>query len=998
MLAVILMVAAGSTVAAKQAKPAKPTPTPSKAALSFTPAAHDFGRVAEGVAVTRTFTLTNTGRAATGRLTTRLTGPDALTVTGDACRSRPLRPGRSCTIVVRFAPTEAASVSATLVAAAGTHHRVTARASISGTGTELGATEDAGRIYWADQQSGTIDRTLVASPAPETVVGGQAQPAGVAVSISHVYWTSGGRIMRSDLDGTNVKAIVTGQSGPYGLAVDGGSLYWSNPGDGTIWRAARDGSGAQAVATGQASPQGVAVDATHLYWANSQDGSIWRAGLDGSGAEAIRNGEAVPYGIAVTGTRLYWTGSADGSVWSADLDGSNPQQLVQGQTFPLGIAVGADAIYYSDGATGTITRAGLDGSAPQVIAQGQGQPQLLAYAPPVPTASLYWPQMGAGTINASDLDGGNPRAIVTGQGEPPAVVATSRYAFWTDGDDTVFRAYLDGTDVVPLVQNITGGPQSVAVDGTWVYWANNGDGTIWRTAQDGSGSPQRLVTGADNIFGLAVDATHLYWTDPQDFKVWRAGLDGSGATAIATDQAFPQGIAVDPDHLYWATVGDQSIWRSNLDGTGAKALVTLAGVPSGVAVTTDNLFWSESGAGTITRAALDGTGGQVVVSGQNQPYLIGATPPPPAELAASPATFDFGQVGTDESATQTFTLTNQGGEATGALTAAVTGAPGFTVTAGTCAGVSMAPGASCTVTVRFAPVSAGALAATLAVTSQSTPASADIALSGTGEPVRAVYWTTDADNQPGATGGVSRIRPDGTGATTLVPGLANATGVAANSTSLFWIDGDTIFVADRDGTNRRALISGQVGAQWLAIDDAHIYWTILPDSPPGTVWRAGLDGTGRQQIGTGGQLMGGVAVNATHVYWASSTSFEPGHGTITRANLDGTGAQDIATGQDGAMGVAVDDDFVYWASSGADGNNDDEVIIRANLDGTGAQAIIGGINPIGVASDGNQILWTDGFRGTVNAASRGGGGQHVIIGGQASAMGIALGPEAPATG
>lgn len=56
MLAVILMVAAGSTVAAKQAKPAKPTPTPtpSKAALSFTPAAHDFGRVAEGVAVTRT--------------------------------------------------------------------------------------------------------------------------------------------------------------------------------------------------------------------------------------------------------------------------------------------------------------------------------------------------------------------------------------------------------------------------------------------------------------------------------------------------------------------------------------------------------------------------------------------------------------------------------------------------------------------------------------------------------------------------------------------------------------------------------------------------------------------------------------------------------------------------------------------------------------------------------------------------------------------------------
>ena len=66
------------------------------------------------------------------------------------------------------------------------------------------------------------------------------------------------------------------------------------------------------------------------------------------------------------------------------------------------------------------------------------------------------------------------------------------------------------------------------------------------------------------------------------------------------------------------------------------------------------------------------------------------------------------------------------------MTVAVPGAAALAITADTCAGASLAPGATCSVTVRFAPATAGAINASLIATSPITAATAQVAISGTG--------------------------------------------------------------------------------------------------------------------------------------------------------------------------------------------------------------------------------------------------------------------------
>src|SRR6266542_2964477 len=124
---------------------------------------------------------------------------------------------------------------------------------------------------------------------------------------------------------------------------------------------------------------------------------------------------------------------------------------------------------------------------------------------------------------------------------------------------------------------------------------------------------------------------------------------------------------------------------------------------------------------------------------------------PPA-LAWSPATndaYDYGTVTVGQTASQTFTLTNSGGSATGILTVALSGSSAFTKTADGCTATSLGPRKSCTVTVQYSPSADGASdSATLAASGKKTAASASLTLTGAGAS-RHVYW---ANNGSGTIG------------------------------------------------------------------------------------------------------------------------------------------------------------------------------------------------------------------------------------------------------
>jgi hypothetical protein len=122
------------------------------------------------------------------------------------------------------------------------------------------------------------------------------------------------------------------------------------------------------------------------------------------------------------------------------------------------------------------------------------------------------------------------------------------------------------------------------------------------------------------------------------------------------------------------------------------------------------LWPATAGAKTAVLAIGGATGAGVVITLTG----VGVTPSDPV---ATPSSLNFGSVpiGT-VSAPQTVTIANSGGVATGPLSFLVAGSPAsYAVTANACSG-PLAPGASCSFSVVFAPTTAGGNSATITVT------------------------------------------------------------------------------------------------------------------------------------------------------------------------------------------------------------------------------------------------------------------------------------------
>jgi hypothetical protein len=364
-----------------------------------------------------------------------------------------------------------------------------------------------------------------------------------------------------------------------------------------------------------------------------------------------------------------------------------------------------------------------------------------------------------------------------------------------------------------------------------------------------------------------------------------------------------------------------------------------------------------------------------------------AKPGAPA-LTFSPAPFDYGQVTTGQTASQTFTLANTGTKATGKLRVTLTGSGAFTVTGGTCGAKGLKPGATCTVVVQFAPASTGTATATLAAAGKKQAVTAADVLTGTGalgQSSGQLFWAAAVVSQ----GAIWAANLDGTGAHPIVIGQQDQAGVAANASNIYWAGGSqgTISKANLDGTGATQIVTGQNEPIGIAVGTSHIFWT----TSDGSIWEADLDGMGATPIVTGQTRLFGVAASAETteccLYWASRGNTQPGAGSIWKANLDGTGARQIVIGQFLPSGVAVSTSHLYWIGTG------DGTVNRANLDGTGATAIVTqapSLGAIGVAVSTDHVYWTNELDGSIWEANPDGTGARSIVTEQTDPVGIAV--------
>lgn len=246
---------------------------------------------------------------------------------------------------------------------------------------------EAGHLYWTNmgippKDDGSIERVNLDGGDRTTIVpsGGTFTPKQLHFEAAgrKLYWgdREGMRVMRCDLDGSNVETLVrTGQGDDdrrdetrwcVGVAVDHvrGHLYWtqkgpSDAGLGKILRAgiempaddtAEDRSDIEVLFEGLPEPIDLELDlaARTLYWTDRGDpprgNTVNRAPMDATTGrreppEILTAHLMEGIGIALDprGGRMFMT-DLGGSVYMADLDGSNRKEILVGQGNLTGIA------------------------------------------------------------------------------------------------------------------------------------------------------------------------------------------------------------------------------------------------------------------------------------------------------------------------------------------------------------------------------------------------------------------------------------------------------------------------------------------------------------------------------------------------------------------------------------------------------------------------------------------------------------------------------------
>lgn len=295
----------------------------------------------------------------------------------------------------------------------------------------------------------------------------------------------------------------------------------------------------------------------------------------------------------------------------------------------------SDAPSQTDGGTGDSGPAASCDGGPCVLATGLNHPFLMASD----SKNVYWTEFGDdqgsgnGAVKGCPLDGcgsGGPTVYATALTNPRGIVSdgTNVYfgtATYSAVNGGIWSCSVNGCNGSPTQLTVASVPFGLAVDSTYVYWADYEDSSVHRVLKTG-GTDDVLYDGGGNTVEseeVAVDTTSVYFTD-YNGDVFKIPLAGGNPALMATwGQGGGWPLKVDSTSVYYGQPGGVSV-MSKTATDGGSFLVNNLQDPLGISLDppTGRLYWADYGSpssdnsGTIGRIALDGGGRTLIASSQ----------------------------------------------------------------------------------------------------------------------------------------------------------------------------------------------------------------------------------------------------------------------------------------------------------------------------------------------------------------------------------------------
>ena len=272
------------------------------------------------------------------------------------------------------------------------------------------------------------------------------------------------------------------------------------------------------------------------------------------------------------------------------------RELVQGATTDTLHAVVSDGtnayIVVSGSSGGTLLECAVTGcnQKPTTVASGLANtnnngPGMLALG----GSWVYW----ANTTAVEDLATANAAATTFAQPTGSsiyAVATSSTHVFWSDMKLGISMCALGSTCASPTVlvdlASMSGPPQIIAADETYVYWTDQ-IGNLFSRPVAG-GTPSTLATDANTYGPMVAVAGRVYYLSSQNGGIRTAigRTPSSGATYFAIGGAA---LATDGTTLYWA---DNHVVKCPLGPScAAPTVLASANTATWVAVDATHTYW-----------------------------------------------------------------------------------------------------------------------------------------------------------------------------------------------------------------------------------------------------------------------------------------------------------------------------------------------------------------------------------------------------------------------